>query len=101
MSTPRGAIFNSDRFAFGKIIRIGGSEMQPIPLTYLEQKKNVTRSKSVLRLPGYLMSSRPRPSTPEDPDRLEAAIDQAIAACDGNLRDTIRALILANEFLEI
>jgi hypothetical protein len=33
-------------------------------------------------------------------ERLEAAADQAIAACDGDLRATIRALILANEFLE-
>lgn len=32
--------------------------------------------------------------------RLEAAVDEAIKACDGDLRGTIRALILANEFLE-
>jgi hypothetical protein len=31
---------------------------------------------------------------------LEAAVDQAIAACDGDLRATIRALIVANNFLE-
>jgi hypothetical protein len=31
---------------------------------------------------------------------LEAAVDQAIAACDGNLRATIRSLIVANNFLE-
>jgi regulator of replication initiation timing len=31
---------------------------------------------------------------------LEAAIDQAITACDGDLRATIRALIVANNFLE-
>lgn len=31
---------------------------------------------------------------------LEAAVDQAIAACDGNMRDAIRALIVANDFLE-
>jgi hypothetical protein len=33
-------------------------------------------------------------------DRLEAAADQAIAACGGDMRSAIRALILANEFLE-
>jgi hypothetical protein len=33
-------------------------------------------------------------------ERLDAAADQAIAACGGDLRSTIRALILANEFLE-
>jgi len=31
---------------------------------------------------------------------LDAAIDQAIAACDGDLRATIGALIVANSFLE-
>jgi hypothetical protein len=33
-------------------------------------------------------------------DDLEAAVNQAIAACDGDLRATIRALIVANDFLE-
>lgn len=33
-------------------------------------------------------------------ERLDVATDEAIAACDGDLRDTIRALIVANEFLE-
>ena len=35
-----------------------------------------------------------------DDDGLEAAVDQAIAACDGDLRATIRALIVANDYLE-
>ena len=34
-------------------------------------------------------------------DRYEQACDQAIAMCDGNLRSTIKALIMANEYLEI
>ena len=33
-------------------------------------------------------------------DALEVAVDQAIAACDGDMRSTIRALIVANEYLE-
>ena len=33
-------------------------------------------------------------------DELEKAIDQAIAACDGDMRATIRALIVANNYLE-
>jgi hypothetical protein len=33
-------------------------------------------------------------------DRLEVAIDQAIAVCGGDMRSTIRSLIIANEFLE-
>ncbi len=32
--------------------------------------------------------------------RYEQACDQAIAMCDGNLRSTIKALIMANEYLE-
>jgi hypothetical protein len=31
---------------------------------------------------------------------LAGSTDQAIAACDGNARDAVRALIVANEFLE-
>jgi hypothetical protein len=36
----------------------------------------------------------------QDTDGLETAVDQAIAACGGDMRSTIRALIVANEFLE-
>lgn len=42
------------------------------------------------------MSANPQPEA----DRLEAAADQAIAACGGDMRETIKALIVANEFLE-
>jgi hypothetical protein len=35
-----------------------------------------------------------------EPDRLEAATDEAIAACGGDARDAVKALIVANEFLE-
>jgi hypothetical protein len=35
-----------------------------------------------------------------DFNRYEQACDQAIAMCDGNLRSTIKALIMANEYLE-
>jgi hypothetical protein len=35
-----------------------------------------------------------------DISRYEQACDQAIAMCDGNLRSTIKALIMANEYLE-
>jgi hypothetical protein len=36
----------------------------------------------------------------QDADGLETAVDQAIATCGGDMRSTIRALIVANEFLE-
>jgi len=44
------------------------------------------------------MSSVSEPN--EQDDELEAAVDQAIAACDGDLRAAVRALIVANNFLE-
>ena len=40
------------------------------------------------------------PSSLSDVSRYEQACDQAIAMCDGNLRSTIKALIMANEYLE-
>src|SRR6202035_2120208 len=33
-------------------------------------------------------------------DGLEAAVDEAIAACGGDMRSPIRALIVANNYLE-
>ena len=40
------------------------------------------------------------PSSLSDVTRYEQACDQAIAMCDGNMRSTIKALIMANEYLE-
>jgi hypothetical protein len=34
------------------------------------------------------------------PDRLEVAADEAIAACGGDTRNALKALIVANEYLE-
>lgn len=45
------------------------------------------------------MAAKPDPE-PAGPDRLEAAADEAIAACGGNARDAVKALIVANEYLE-
>jgi hypothetical protein len=45
------------------------------------------------------MSSGSQPNA-QDANELEAAVDQAIAACDGDMRSAIRALIVANEYLE-
>jgi hypothetical protein len=38
--------------------------------------------------------------TLSDNSHYEKACDQAIAMCDGNLRSTIKALIMVNEYLE-
>jgi hypothetical protein len=40
------------------------------------------------------------PMSTFDNSHYEQACDQAIAMCDGNLRSTIKALIMANEYLE-
>lgn len=67
-------------------------------LTPLEQNKNIGFIRSIWN---SIMPAVQIPSAPEDEAAcLEAAVNQAIEACDGDLRATIRALILANEFLE-
>jgi len=44
------------------------------------------------------MSSVSKPN--EQDDGLDAAVEQAIAVCDGDLRAAVRALIVANNLLE-
>ena len=46
------------------------------------------------------MQQHAAPNPQSDPDRLEAATDEAIAACGGNARDAVKTLIVANEYLE-
>ena len=46
------------------------------------------------------MSATPEPNPQAESERLDAATDQAIQACGGDMRGTIRALIIVNEFLE-
>ena len=43
---------------------------------------------------------RRRQADPPDDAGLEAAVDQAIEACGGDLRAAIRGLIVANNYLE-
>jgi hypothetical protein len=47
-----------------------------------------------------IMSQSPAPESPTGADRLEAAADEAIAVCGGDIRAALKALIVANEFLE-
>jgi hypothetical protein len=44
------------------------------------------------------MPADPESQPTSEPDRLEAASDQAIAACGGDARDAVKALIVANDF---
>jgi hypothetical protein len=40
------------------------------------------------------------PATQTEIDRYDRAVDSAIATCGGDLRGAIKALIIANEYLE-
>jgi hypothetical protein len=40
------------------------------------------------------------PNPLSDAEQLDAAADQAIAACGGDAREAVKALLVANEFLE-
>jgi hypothetical protein len=44
------------------------------------------------------MPAHPQSQPRSEQDRLEAATDQAIAACGGDARDAVKALIVANGF---
>lgn len=45
------------------------------------------------------MPAAPRPAAPVEGD-LELAADQAIEACGGDAREAVKALLVANSFLE-
>jgi hypothetical protein len=46
------------------------------------------------------MTEATSPKTLTDAEQLEAAADQAIAACGGDAREAVKALLVANDFLE-
>lgn len=46
------------------------------------------------------MSEVRAPDALTDAEQLDAATDQAIAACGGDAREAVKALLVANEFLE-
>jgi hypothetical protein len=47
------------------------------------------------------MLAQSEENSQSESDRLDAVADDAIAACGGDMRSAIRALILANEFHEL
>jgi hypothetical protein len=65
-------------------------------LTFSEQKKNIHRRQSTRN---NVMHPRSQPSG-KGANELEVAVNEAIAACGGDMRSTIRSLIVANEYLE-
>jgi hypothetical protein len=70
--------------------------VQNSALTPKEQNKNIGAGRSI---GNSVMSSEPRQNE-DDASELDVAIDQAVAACGGDLRATIGALIVTNHFLE-
>jgi hypothetical protein len=46
------------------------------------------------------MPHSPAPNPQPDTDQLDAAADEAIAVCGGNIRDALKALIVAYGLLE-
>ena len=64
----------------------------------LDPIDDVPRARADCERPHECAGAAPNPQA--GADRLEAAADQAIAACGGNVRDALKALIVANEFLE-
>jgi hypothetical protein len=69
-------------------------------LTLIEQKENI-----ILGAATYLARQRKGFAMAESAplatnDHYEQACDQAIAMCGGNMRGAIKALIMANEYLE-
>lgn len=53
--------------------------------------------------PVNMNSPKPKPPAPNllaDAASLVAAADQAIAACGGDAREAVKALLIANEFLK-
>lgn len=46
------------------------------------------------------MAEAEEAGSPNESERLDMAADEAIAACGGDMRSAVRALILANEYLE-
>jgi hypothetical protein len=75
------------------------ASLAPLPdagLTFGEQKKNINHRQSTRN---NVMHPRSQPSE-KGADALEAAVNEAIAACGGDMRSTIRSLIVANEYLE-
>jgi hypothetical protein len=66
-------------------------------LTLREQNENIPGVQSARNRP---CRRAPRQNDPADADRLEAAADEAIAACGGDVRAALKAMIVANEYLE-
>ena len=77
---------------------------RPVPPVIREHIGNQNKTRTSFRAPpanpGPIMSQSTAPESQADADRLEAAADEAIAVCGGDVRAALKAMIVANEFLE-
>jgi hypothetical protein len=64
----------------------------------LEQNKNIMLGIQSTRATFMPPDAAPNPQADADP--LDATADQAIAACGGDARQAVKALLVTNEFLE-
>jgi hypothetical protein len=69
-------------------------------IDFREHKENIGGTTQDGTRPGKPAMPFKTQQAPDEDTELDAAVDEAIAACDGDLRATIRALIVANNFLE-
>jgi hypothetical protein len=66
----------------------------------LSVKQQIAKWDNIINQPETPSMPKTAQNPEADADRLEAATDQAIAACGGNARDAVKTLIVANEYLE-
>jgi hypothetical protein len=60
----------------------------------------LAKSESAKSEPVKSEAATSEPASLSEVSRYERACDEAIAMCDGNMRSTIKALLMANEYLE-
>jgi hypothetical protein len=77
---------------------LGAGNRRRSGLDFMRTKYEHTLSS--LKFGNVAMSAITRVKQQLELDRLEVAIDRAVAVCGGDMRSTIRSLIIANEFLE-
>lgn len=80
-------------------IDVGVCEWDVARLTFSNKKRTVRAEGSTGQQETAAVSPSPQSNTAEEGD-LEEAVNEAIAACGGDLRAAVRALIVANRFLE-
>jgi hypothetical protein len=98
-------LFRVGKGASTSLFKTGHWQIQTRPLTRKQASTriDIRTKREHCHEPANWKCSMPQSAEPNpqsEADRLDAAANQAIAACGGNARDAVKALIVANEFLE-